>query len=42
MIVGGLSLAFLLTLFLTPVIYVLIEGLRRRASAEETARTPAE
>lgn len=41
-IVGGLSLAFLLTLFLTPVIYVLIEGLRRRASAEETARTPAE
>lgn len=41
-IVGGLSLAFLLTLFLTPVIYVLIEGLRRRAPAEETARTPAE
>lgn len=32
-IVGGLSLAFVLTLLITPVIYVLIEGLRRRPEA---------
>ncbi|MCZ0962433.1 efflux RND transporter permease subunit [Paracoccus benzoatiresistens] len=36
-IVGGLSLAFVLTLLLTPVIYVLIEGLRRRPEAEPVA-----
>ena len=33
-IVGGLSLAFVLTLLITPVIYVLIEGLRRKPRAE--------
>ncbi|MGR3197878.1 MAG: efflux RND transporter permease subunit, partial [Paracoccus sp. (in: a-proteobacteria)] len=33
-IVGGLSLAFVLTLFLTPVIYVLIENLRRQPRPE--------
>lgn len=33
-IVGGLSLAFVLTLFLTPVIYVLIESLRRHPQPE--------
>ena len=33
-IVGGLSLAFVLTLLITPVIYVLIEGLRRKPEAE--------
>ncbi|MTE01761.1 MMPL family transporter [Paracoccus sp. YIM 132242] len=33
-IVGGLSLAFILTLLITPVIYVLIEGLRRKPEAE--------
>lgn len=42
-IVGGLSLAFVLTLLLTPVIYVLIEGLRRgpadRADTAKTAST---
>lgn len=34
-IVGGLSMAFLLTLLLTPVIYVLIEGLRWPGHADE-------
>ena len=33
-IVGGLSLAFVLTLLVTPVIYVLIESLRRKPAAE--------
>ena len=33
-IVGGLSLAFVLTLLITPVIYVLIEGLGRRRAGE--------
>ncbi len=33
-IVGGLSLAFVLTLLVTPVIYVLIENLRRKPAAE--------
>ena len=41
-IVGGLSLAFLLTLFLTPVIYVLIEGLRRNHPETEAAPVAAE
>lgn len=36
-IVGGLSLAFVLTLLITPVIYVLIEGLRRNPEAEPVA-----
>ncbi|VDS10834.1 Multidrug resistance protein MexB [Paracoccus haematequi] len=36
-IVGGLSLAFVLTLLITPVIYVLIEGLRRNPQAEPVA-----
>ncbi|MFC3169196.1 efflux RND transporter permease subunit [Paracoccus fontiphilus] len=36
-IVGGLSLAFVLTLLITPVIYVLIEGLRRDPEAEPVA-----
>lgn len=36
-IVGGLSLAFVLTLLITPVIYVLIEGLRRSPEAEPVA-----
>lgn len=40
-IVGGLSLAFVLTLLITPVIYVLIEGLRRKP-AEEAAPVAAE
>ena len=31
-----LSLAFVLTLLITPVIYVLIEGLRRKPEAEAT------
>lgn len=35
-IVGGLSLAFVLTLLITPVIYVLIERLGRGAEPEET------
>ncbi|RMC36496.1 efflux RND transporter permease subunit [Paracoccus alkanivorans] len=38
-IVGGLSLAFILTLLLTPVIYVLIENLRGTPD-EEAAGTP--
>ncbi|MBC9248499.1 efflux RND transporter permease subunit [Paracoccus sp. 11-3] len=41
-IVGGLSLAFLLTLFLTPVIYVLIESIRMGHPKEETGKVPAE
>ena len=41
MITGGLSFAFVLTLLVTPVIYFLIEGLRREAPAE-AAPTPAE
>ena len=42
-IVGGLSLAFVLTLLLTPVIYVLIEGLRRDPAGEaEKKAMPAE
>ena len=40
-ITGGLSFAFVLTLLVTPVIYFLIEGLRREAPAE-AAPTPAE
>ncbi|MFC3631477.1 efflux RND transporter permease subunit [Paracoccus angustae] len=36
-IVGGLSGAFVLTLLITPVIYVLIEGLRRSPEAEPVA-----
>ena len=36
-IVGGLSLAFVLTLLITPVIYVLIEGVRRRARGGDVA-----
>jgi Cation/multidrug efflux pump len=40
-IVGGLSLAFVLTLLITPVIYVLIEGMRRKP-AEEAAPVAAE
>lgn len=36
-IVGGLSLAFILTLLLTPVIYVLIEGVRTRREDEAPA-----
>ena len=39
-IVGGLSLAFVLTLLLTPVIYVLVERIGRRGDAPRTA--PAE
>jgi len=38
-IAGGLSVAFVLTLFVTPVIYVLIEGLGR---APDTPKAPAE
>ncbi|MBK4218129.1 efflux RND transporter permease subunit [Paracoccus caeni] len=38
-IVGGLSLTFVLTLFLTPVVYVLIERLRREQPEE--SETPA-
>lgn len=42
-IVGGLSLAFVLTLLLTPVIYVLIEQMRRKTPETTTAEThPAE
>ncbi len=42
-IVGGLSLAFVLTLLLTPVVYVLIEGLRRgEPEPERQAANPAE
>lgn len=42
-IVGGLSLAFVLTLLLTPVIYVLIEQLRRDPADEaEKGTVPAE
>ncbi|MDP0926027.1 efflux RND transporter permease subunit [Paracoccus onubensis] len=37
-IVGGLSLAFILTLLLTPVIYVLIEGVRLRPDDKALAR----
>ena len=40
-IVGGLSLAFVLTLLITPVIYVLIEGVRHKP-AEEAAPVAAE
>ena len=42
-IAGGLSIAFVLTLFVTPVIYVLIEGLggaRRRQPAADPHRPP--
>lgn len=41
MIVGGLSLAFVLTLLLTPVIYVLIERIGRR-DVPATDPQPAE
>ncbi|MFQ8433359.1 efflux RND transporter permease subunit [Amaricoccus sp. W119] len=42
-ITGGLSFAFVLTLFVTPVIYVLIEGITRgREPEEESATLPAE
>ena len=41
-IVGGISLAFLLTLFLTPVIYVLIESIRAGHAEKETRKVPAE
>ncbi|MCT4334189.1 efflux RND transporter permease subunit [Paracoccus sp. YLB-12] len=42
-IVGGLSLAFVLTLLLTPVVYVLIEGLRRgEPEPDRQAANPAE
>jgi len=43
-ITGGLAFAFVLTLFVTPVIYLLIEGVlpRRRETEEKAAVTPAE
>jgi len=41
-IVGGLSLAFVLTLLLTPVIYVLIERVRRKPVSDTPAAEPAE
>lgn len=41
-IVGGLSLAFILTLLLTPVIYVLIEQLRRKTPRDAVKQVPAE
>ncbi len=39
-IVGGLVVSQLLTLFTTPVIYLLLDGLRRRGDRTTTAPTP--
>ena len=45
-ITGGLALAFVLTLFVTPVIYLLIEGLwpskRKGKPGKEAGPVPAE
>lgn len=41
-IVGGLSIAFVLTLLLTPVIYVLVERIGRRGDAPDPQAQPAE